>query len=157
MTLIRMITLGLFLATAATAQTGISFTTVVSDPNAPVDVKADQLDVDQETGKAIFTGNVRATQEKLFLSAARIEVDYDEEAKVVRSMVASGGVVFVSPNEEAESQNAIYFPEEGKLEMWGEVLVLQGTTAISGNRLKVNLNDGQAEMIGQVRTVFGAD
>lgn len=147
----------LFWASTAIAQTGVSFTTVVTNPNSPVDVQADQLEVDQETGKAVFTGNVRATQEKMQLGAARIEIDYDEDERKLRGMVASGSVLFVSPNEEAEAENAVYDPEAGTLEMWGSVLVLQGGTAISGERLRINLTTGQAEIIGKVRTVFGSD
>lgn len=157
MTYIRFMIISLFMATAAAAQTGLNFTTVVSDPNSPVDVRADQLQVDQDTGKAVFSGNVRAVQELMRLGADRVEVDYNEAERRVEKMFAFGNVIFVSPNEEAESTNASYDPEGGFLEMWGEVLVIQGGTAISGDRLKVNLRTGKAEMIGSVRTVFGSE
>lgn len=147
----------MMLAGAATAQTDIAFTAVVTDPNAPVDVKADSLSVDQATGLAVFVGNVIATQQEMRLAAERVTVDYDEDAKKVRELRAQGKVIFVSPNEEAESDFARYNPEERWIEMWGNVMVVQGGSIIAGERLRIGLATGDAQITGRVRSVFGAD
>ena len=92
------------------------------------------------------------------LTAPRIEVYYVEAAETgsteIQRMFATGGVTYVNGEDAAESLEAVYEPEAGTLVMTDSVLLTQGTTAIAGSRLTVELDTGTGVMEGRVRTTF---
>ena len=144
----------LSIVTPAFAQTNVNLGGISADPSAPVEITADNLSVDQDTGTAIFQGNVVLGQGDLRLSAARVQVVYDGTGGGISSLKASGGVTFVTATEAAESENADYDLDAGTLIMSGNVLLTQGPSAISADTMRVNLSDGSAQMEGRVRTIF---
>lgn len=143
-----------WLGSIAYAQTTINLGGVSADPSAPVEVSAESLSVDQDTGKAVFSGNVVVGQGTLRLSAARVEIVYGESSGEIDSLTATGGVTFVTETEAAEAQNADYDIASGLLVLTGDVLLTQGASAISADRMRVELESGNAELTGNVRTVF---
>lgn len=145
----------LVLATTSLAQgTGVAFGTIRQDTGLPVEVTADNLAVDQATGKAIFTGNVVIGQGEMRLSAARVAVVYRDDGDGIQSLEATGGVTLVSGADAAESQRAEYSIDNGTIVMTGEVLLAQGRSALSADRMSVRLADGTAQMSGRVRTIL---
>lgn len=145
----------LVLATASLAQgTGVAFGTIRQDTGLPVEVTADNLAVDQATGKAIFTGNVVIGQGEMRLSAARVAVVYRDDGDGIQSLEATGGVTLVSGPDAAESQRAEYSIDDGTIVMTGDVLLAQGRSALSADRMSVRLQDGTARMSGRVRTIL---
>ena len=155
---LRFLLLPLFLATAAApvfAQgTNVAFGAFKQDTNLPVEVTADNLSVDQETGIAIFTGNVLIGQGEMRLSAPRVLVVYREQQKGIERMEATGGVTLVSGPDAAESDRADYSITDGVIVMTGNVLLDQGPNALSADRMTVQLSDGTAQMSGRVRTII---
>ncbi len=144
----------LIFATPLAAQTNINLGGISADPSAPVEVAADNLTVDQDTGTATFTGNVLIGQGDLRLSAGSVEVVYGSGTGNIARLKASGGVTFVTATEAAEAQNADYDITGGTLTLSGNVLLTQGASAISAERMTVNLETGNAQLSGRVRTVF---
>jgi len=144
----------LTIAAPAYSQTNVNLGGISADPSAPVEITADNLSVNQETGNAIFEGNVVLGQGDLRLSASRVQVVYDGTGGGISRLSASGGVTFVTATEAAESQNAEYDLDAGTLVMTGEVLLTQGASAISADSMRINLSDGSAQMDGRVRTIF---
>ena len=142
------------LASAGSAQTNINLGGISADPSAAVEVSADQLSVDQDTGKAVFSGNVVVGQGDLRLSAGRVEIKYGSSNADIESLSASGGVTFVTATEAAEASSAEYNIAGGTLTLIGEVLLTQGASAISADRMRVTLSTGSAELSGNVRTTF---
>lgn len=136
------------------AQTNINLGGISADPSAPVEVAADNLTVDQDTGTATFTGNVQIGQGDLRLSAGRVEVVYGSDTGEIARLQASGGVTFVTATEAAEAQSADYDIAGGTLTLTGDVLLTQGASAISAEQMTVNLESGNAQLTGRVRTVF---
>ena len=145
------------LAAPAPAQTNVDLGGLTADPTAPVEITADSLTVDRETGSAVFAGNVVIGQGAMRIAAGRVEVAYDDASGDIRQLSASGGVTFVTGTEEAEAQAAAYDLTSGQLTLTGEVLLTQGPSALSAERMVVNLTDGTAQMEGRVRTVFRQD
>ena len=141
-------------AVPATAQTNVNLGGINADPSAPVEITADNLSVDQNSGTAIFQGNVVLGQGDLRLSAGRIQVVYSDTSGDISSLSASGGVTFVTQTEAAEAQTAEYNLDAGTLLMSGNVLLTQGASAISADTMRVNLSDGGAQMEGNVKTIF---
>ena len=143
-----------WLGTTAPAQTNLTVGGLNADPTAPVEVTADNLSVDQDSGQAVFEGNVVIGQGDLRIAAARVLVVYNDASGDIARLEATGGVTFVTETEAAEAQSATYDLDSGTLVMAGSVLLTQGATAISADRMDVNLESGQARMTGSVRTVF---
>jgi len=145
----------LLLPMAAAAQsTDVTLGTINADPTEPVEISADSLQVDQDSGRAVFSGNVVVGQGDLRLAATRIEVIYQSESGDVSRLEASGGVTFVTATEEAEAAGAVYDLDGRNLVLTGDVLLTQGNSAIAADRMDVDLDTGNATMQGRVRTVF---
>ena len=144
----------LALSGAAQAQTNVDLGGLTVDTSAPIEVTADSLTVDQDTGRAIFDGNVIIGQGALRVTAGRVEVVYRTDTSQIAELIASGGVTFVTEDEAAEAQQAQYDITTGTLVLEGEVLLTQGASAISAGRMVINVRDGTASMDGRVRTVL---
>lgn len=143
------------LTTPVTAQgTQVAFGTIRQDTTAPVEVSADELNVDQTTGEAVFTGNVVIGQGEMRLSAARVLVIYRQDQAGIERLEATGGVTLVSGSDAAESQRADYDIDGGVIVLSGDVLMVQGQNAISADKMTVDLDGGSARMQGQVKTVL---
>ncbi|NNL19426.1 MAG: lipopolysaccharide transport periplasmic protein LptA [Boseongicola sp.] len=145
---------------AAVAQgTSIALGTGAFDSGMPVEVSADALSIDQESGAATFDGNVLVVQGDVRMSAGQVVIVYATDgagsANGISRLVASGGVTFVTATDAAEARTAEYSIEGGTVTLTGDVLLTQGPTAISGDKLVVDLNSGSGRMEGRVRTVIG--
>ncbi len=134
--------------------TSVAFGTIRQDTNLPVEATADNLSVDQETGTAVFTGNVNIAQGDMRLTAPRVLIIYLEEQKGIERMEATGGVTLVSGPDAAESDRADYSITEGTIVMTGNVLLDQGPNALSADKMTVQLSDGTAQMSGRVKTII---
>ncbi|GLQ28228.1 lipopolysaccharide transport periplasmic protein LptA [Sulfitobacter pacificus] len=145
---------GLCVAPVLAQGTNVAFGTLAQDTKLPVEVTADNLSVDQETGEAIFTGNVLIGQGEMRLSAPRVLVVYLAEQKGIERMEATGGVTLVSGPDAAESERADYSISEGTIVMTGNVLLDQGPNALSADKMTVQLSDGTAQMSGRVKTII---
>ena len=143
------------LAAPVVAQgTSVAFGTIRQDTDQPVEVTADNLSVDQETGTAIFEGNVLIGQGEMRLSAARVKVVYRSGGQGIQRLEATGGVTLVSGPDAAEAQRADYDIDNGTIVMTGDVLLAQGPSALSADKMSVRLSDGTAQMPGRVKTIL---
>ncbi len=142
------------MASAGMAQTGLSLGGLDVDPRDPVEVAADSLSVDQDTGIAKFIGNVEIIQGSLKVTAGVVEVVYSEETGEISRLVASEGVTFVTSQESAEAESAIYDLGTGMLEMTGNVILVQGRNSITTSTLRIDLKAKTAVAEGRVRTVL---
>lgn len=132
--------------------TSVAFGTIAQDTSLPVEVSSDELSVDQQTGTAVFTGNVVIGQGDMRLSAQRVLIVYRDGAEGIAAMEATGGVTLVSGEDAAEAQRADYSIDEGTIVMRGNVLLAQGASALSADVMTIRLRDGTAQMSGNVRT-----
>lgn len=144
---------------AAGAQgTQVAFSGLKQDPTLPVQVSADQLKVNQSDGTAVFSGHVIVGQGQIRLAADEVRVEYDKTAAGAKGhvsrMVATGNVTFTSGNEAAESKQAVYTVDDGRVVMTGDVILTQGQNAMSGQTLDIDLKAGTGQMEGRVQTVF---
>jgi len=146
--------LSVTLPVAALAQgANVAFGGLKHDSSLPVEVTADQLNVDQGDGTAIFTGNVLVGQGEMRLTAAKLRVEYGAGSEIEK-LIASGGVTLVNGAEAAEASDAVYTIKSGMVVMTGNVILTQGKSALSGSKLSVNLNTGSGVMSGRVKTIL---
>lgn len=132
----------------------VAFGGLKQDPTLPVEISADQLAVSQADGTAVFTGNVLVGQGEMRLTAAEVRVEYAADGKAIARLHASGGVTLASATEAAEAREALYTIDSGNVVMTGDVLLTQGKSAISGQKLVIDLKSGTGVMEGRVQTVF---
>lgn len=142
---------GLLLAAAASAalSQGAGSALKGHDTDAPVDVAADRIEVQDRADRAIFTGNVEVRQGNLQLSTARLTVAYANQGGIaIQRLEASGGVVLRSPSETARSRFAIYDLDRRVVTMLGGVTLNRGQSHVEGARLVLDLDTGRAVMDG---------
>ncbi|WP_375230918.1 LptA/OstA family protein [Roseobacter sp. S98] len=143
------------MANVAAAQgANVAFGALQQSTDLPVEVTADNLSVDQETGTAVFTDNVVIAQGEMRLSAAKVLVVYKTAAEGIERLEASGGVTLVSGEDAAESEAANYDIDNGSIVMTGNVLLVQGPSVLSADQMTVQLREGTARMSGNIRTVL---
>lgn len=119
------------------------------DTDAPVDVAADRIEVQDRADRAIFSGNVDVRQGSLRLSSARLTVAYSSTGGIeIRRLEASGGVTLRSPSETARSEFAIYDLDQRLVTMIGGVTLTRGASHVEGGRLVLDLDTGRAVMDG---------
>ncbi|WP_163848054.1 lipopolysaccharide transport periplasmic protein LptA [Pseudooceanicola aestuarii] len=135
----------------------IAFGQAREDRDAPVEVEAENLSVDQNDGTAIFTGNVIIVQGEMRMTAPRVRIVYDEDGARVEEMRATGGVTLVSGPDAAEADSADYNIDRGDILMRGNVLLAQGQNTFASDRMAVNLDAGTAQLQGRVRTVLQSE
>ncbi|MFD1613342.1 LptA/OstA family protein [Sphingomonas tabacisoli] len=120
--------------------------------NAPVDVEADRIEVQDRADRAIFAGNVRAVQAELTLNAARLTVAYANRSGPggvqIQRLDAAGGVTVRSPSETARGAFAVYDLNRRLITMTGGVTLEQGANTVRGGRLVIDLDSGRAVVDG---------
>ena len=125
------------------------------DVKLPVEVTADNLSVDQATGKAIFSGKVLVGQGTMRLAADKVAVVYGgADARRITALEATGNVTLAAGEDAAEAEKADYDVASGNVVLTGNVLLTQGQNVMSGERVEVNLATGTANVSGRVRSVL---
>jgi len=143
------------LAGSALAQGApVAFGQMQDDRTLPVEVTAEELSVDQGDNSAVFTGSVVIAQGATRLSAPRVRVVYLDDRSGIRSLEATGGVTLVSGDDAAEAARADYDITTGQIDLRGDVLLVRGRNAITGDTVIVDLGAGTARVSGQVKTVL---
>lgn len=118
--------------------------------DAPIDVAAERIEVQDRADRAIFSGDVHVRQAGLTLDAARLTVAYSggTGSTQIERLDASGGVVVRSPSETASGSFAIYDLNRRLITMIGGVTLMRGGNEVRGGRLVIDLDSGRATMDG---------
>ena len=153
------ICLGSLVASVGFAQgASVSLGVKDHDSSIPVEITSENLELDQDGGTAIFDTDVFVRQGDMTITSDKMRVEYAEDETTgrdeIQQIVMTGGVTFASPTETAESDTAVYILASELIIMTGNVLVTQGRTALSSDKLTYNLNNGQGQMEGNVKTVL---
>src|SRR4051812_10820883 len=143
------------IATAAAAQVQQQSVSALKghNSNAPVDVTAQRIEVQDRADRAIFAGNVHATQAELTLDTERLTVAYSNSPQAsggvqIRRLDAAGGVVVHSPSETAKGDFGIYDLDKKLITVIGNVQLTHGANVVNGQRLVINLDTGRAVVDG---------
>ena len=135
------------------AQTSLSLGGFSPDPEAPIEMTADRLTVNQLDGSAQFESNVVISQGDIHITAELVTVTYLKDGGIDQ-LNATGGVTFVTQTESAEAETAAYDLTNRQLVLGGGVLLTQGQRAISADKMSIDLETGAALMEGRVRTTL---
>ena len=138
---------------SATAQQ-VAFGNIANNPDAALEITSDQLSVDQGNGTAIFDGNVVIGQGVMRLAASRVLVVYVKGEQKIERLEATGSVTLVNGDDAAESERADYSIVKNEIVMSGNVLVKQGSNALTSESMTLDLAIGTARMNGRVKTIL---
>lgn len=117
--------------------------------NAPVDVVADRIEVQDRADRAIFAGNVQVRQASLTLETQRLTVAYSTAGGIeIDRLDASGGVTVRSPSETARGTFGIYDLDRRLITLIGDVVLNRDGSEIRGSRLVIDLASGRAVIDG---------
>jgi lipopolysaccharide export system protein LptA len=131
------------------------------DSNAPVNVTADRIEVQDRDNRAVFTGNVDVTQADLRVRAARVTVNYINTTPKpgagkgasgslqIQRMIASGSVYVTRGTQSARGDAAVYDVTQRIITMAGNVTLNQNGSVLSGGRAVMNLATGTSTVDGR--------
>ena len=125
----------------------------------PIDINADQLEIQQGRNLAIFKGNVIAEQGHIKLQAEQLNVWYQQSAEISsKDDIMAGGTivridaidqVFVSSaTETAKGDVGIYEVAKQILTLTGTVILTRGENILRGKKLVMNIATGQSQLSG---------
>jgi lipopolysaccharide export system protein LptA len=121
--------------------------------NAPIDVTADRIEVQDRADRAVFSGNVHVTQAELTLETPRLTVAYSggqggASGVQIERLDAAGGVVVHSPSETARGDIGIYDLDRKLITLLGNVQLIREQNRVNGARLVIDLDSGRAVIDG---------
>jgi lipopolysaccharide export system protein LptA len=129
-----------------------------SKDGEPIEIEASELQVEDNSSTATFTGDVVVTQGDTSLKTERLKVFYigsgsgsqAQESAVqqrISRLEAAGGVYISARDQTAKGDAASFDMTREVMVMTGrEVVLSQGPNVVVGNRLTVNLKTGQANL-----------
>ncbi len=154
-------------------QTG--FAQFGQDNQSPIEIEADELEVQDRQNTAVFAGNVVVTQSGASLQTARLTVIYGASAlpqtadasaaaqapetpqnQRIARLEAQGGVLITSEGQSATGDQGVVDFDSNTLELTGDVTLTESGNVVTGNTLTVDLNTGIARMrsSGRVRVLL---
>ena len=119
------------------------------DSNAPIDVAADRIEVQDRADRAMFVGNVKVRQAELTLDTSRLTVAYSSSGGIqIQRLDAAGGVTVRSPSETARGDFGVYDLDRKLITLIGNVRLDRQGSNVMGSRLVIDLNSGRAVIDG---------
>jgi lipopolysaccharide export system protein LptA len=120
--------------------------------NAPIDVTAERIEVQDRADRAVFSGSVHVTQAELTLDTPRLTVAYSSgqggSGVQIERLDAAGGVVVHSPSETARGDIGIYDLDRKLITLLGNVQLIREGNRVDGARLVIDLDSGRAVIDG---------
>lgn len=157
--MIKPLAAGLVLGTAIAVAVPLAAQSLAGhNTDAPVDVEADRIEVQDRADRAIFAGDVRVRQGDLNMTAERLTVAYSRaggNGLQIQRLDATGGVVVRSPSETARGRHGIYDLNRRQITLIGGVVLDQGANSVRGGRLVIDLDSGRAVVDGAAATGNG--
>ena len=163
---------------AAALVLGGPATAQLAQGSGPIDLSANELELVDAQHLAIWRGDVDALQGQNRLRADVLNIYFNGKPTSgatssnvspgrnwgkVDHMVAEGHVYFVSPQQNARGDHAVYELGPDTITLTGDVIVVQGQSVMHGQRLVIDVRTGHATMAssgdtrspsGRVRGVF---
>lgn len=134
-----------------------------------LDVSAENFEVFEAEGRALYSGDVNAVRGDARLRADRVNVFFRASAtgafETITRLVAEGEVYYVTEGEVAHGDAGVYDVENDTIVLTGDVVLTQGCNVSTGRRLVANLTTGvsrlegagEDETGGRVRSIFFPD
>ncbi|MDD3800789.1 MAG: lipopolysaccharide transport periplasmic protein LptA [Desulfuromonas thiophila] len=154
--LVAVVLLGLLAGSGWAAQEG----QIQHDSGLPVQVVANQLQVDDVRGLFVFSGQVQARQDQATIYADKLTVFYQQQGskRQIERVLAEGAVRIVQLDRVAYGERAEFFVAEARIELGGTPRVVQGENEVAGETIRLYLNERRSQVEGgsqqRVRAIF---
>ncbi len=128
--------------------------------NAPIDTTADEMEVINSKCLVVFRGSAEALQGKSRLRAHTISVysrpkgtstGGQPDCGATQRIEADGDVYFVSPDQHARGDHAVYTAASDQIVITGNVIVVQGNNVARGDRLTIQVATKAAKLESNVK------
>jgi lipopolysaccharide export system protein LptA len=141
---------------------GLAFHVGIAHAADTVNVEADQMEIIDADHLTIFKGNVIAVRPKDQIKSDEMVVtskdvkQTDGTTKSVTDLLdAKGHIVITTKTQIITGDAARFFVQIDKLEVTGNVVVVEGKSAIRGQKLNVDLKTNHLQMSGgRVKSTF---
>jgi len=120
------------------------------DNDAPISIKSDVLEAFERDGERqfVFTGNVRAIQDDLYLNSDRMEAFYPPGQSQPERMEATGHVVIKQTGKRALCEKATYFRTQQKLVCVGNAQLDEECDRVRGKEIVFHLDTEVLDVVG---------
>ena len=136
-----------------------------TDPNAPIDIDADQLDVNDKQKNAVFRGNVKAVQGEFVIKTPELVATYSGDMqladvtatspdKTASAKKSSTELTHIRANtkvnvtskdgQSVDGDWADYDAKANTVVVGGEVVLAKGGSMVRGTRLVIDMTSGQS-------------
>jgi lipopolysaccharide export system protein LptA len=142
----------------------------ISASGGPIDISANTLEVNDQARQATYRGEVevlqggnrmRADQLAIFYSASGgPQTGTGRDYSGIERMEASGNVYFVTAEQTARGDRAVYTTATDTIVITGNVVIAQGENVMRGDRVTIHVRENRSTMEGsggRVRGVFYPD
>lgn len=124
----------------------------------PLEVTATRLDVDEQQGTAVFSGEVVAKRGDMTLYAETLTIYRVGQTDQIDRIEASGGVRIVQQDRVGTSQRAVFHQQEERLVLSGNAMIQQGQNQVAGDEIVLFTRENRSLVKsgedGRVRAVF---
>jgi len=134
------------LAVAAAGQQINPITKGMSNPNAPIDVSADNFVADSNSKTGVYTGNVIVHQGEMRMRSNTLRAHFIDNKP--DKILVQGHVVIDAPSGIATGDNGVYDVSPRLITLTGNVVLTRDKNVMRGQQLVVNLITGQATLDG---------
>ena len=134
------------LAVMASAQQMNPITKGMLNPNAPIDVSADNFTADANAKTGVYTGNVIVHQGEVRMRANSVRAHFIDNKP--DKIFAQGHVVVDAPSGIATGDSGVYEVNPRLITLKGNVVLTKDKNVMRGQQLVVNLITGQATLDG---------
>ena len=116
--------------------------------NKEIEITATSMEWKKEESIAIATGDAKAIQGTTVLYANKIIVFFDKEKDFnsIKKLDASGNVKFIRENQIATGNNAVYFVENEKIFIKGNVTLQREDSIMLGDELSIDLKTSSSKL-----------
>ena len=128
---------------------------------------ADSLEVINAGDTIRLLGRANVWQGEARIMADRLDIHFADgssrtaESPAVERIEALGRVAYLTPLERALGDNGVYVASTQTIELTGAVVLIQGETVLTGDRLVIQSQSGEAELTGgpgqRIRGVLGVE
>lgn len=127
----------------------------IGGQGGPLDISADRLETFDSERRAVFEGNVDAAQGDANLRSDQLEVFFANRGGngqagaswgEVERVIATGEVFYVTPDEIARGERAVYELTQETIVMTGNVVLRRGENVITGACLVVDLTTNNSQI-----------
>ncbi len=118
--------------------------TTTPDPQQPIEVTSQRLELIEQQRQSIFTGDVVAKQGDMTLTADKLTVFLLPDEDQIDRLEASGGVKVVQLDRVATADQAVFYQGQEKLVLSGHAVVVQGNNKVSGDEIELYLKENRS-------------